>query len=154
MNLGMIMFRVLTAMFLLLPLTSVLAEESQDNKNYLGVFVGITEEDRRDSAPTLAIEYARRLSERFGIGGVVEYAFGDANFLILAVPFNLHLNKWKLYVAPGIEIEEDGDEKYLTRLGIEYGFDVGSIEIAPTFNVDFVDGDDVVVVGVVFTKGF
>ncbi len=148
------MFRVLIAVFLLLPLTSVFAEESKEGKNHLGVFVGLTEEDRREKAPTLAIEYARRLSEPFSIGGMAEFAFGDANFLILAVPFNLHLNKWKLYVAPGVEIEEDGDEKYLTRLGIEYGFEVGNIEIAPTFNVDFVDDDSVMVVGVVFGKDF
>jgi hypothetical protein len=52
-----------------------------------------------------------------------------------------------------VEDGEHGSES-LVRLGGEYAFEFGAWEISPQLNVDFVDGDQVAVLGVSFGKGF
>jgi hypothetical protein len=37
---------------------------------------------------------------------------------------------------------------------VEYAFEVGDFEISPQFDVDFVDGDQVLVFGLAFGQGF
>lgn len=120
--------------------------------NLVGVFLGVTDEGREE-APTIGIEYERRINASFGIGAVAEYASQDLDFFVFAVPFAFHNGPWKLYVAPGIEDSDHGSE-YLTRIGAEYAFEVGAFEIAPQLNVDFVDGEEIWVAGLVFAKGF
>jgi hypothetical protein len=58
-----------------------------------------------------------------------------------------------MYIAPGVEDGEHGTESLL-RLGVEYAFEVGAVEIAPQLAVDFVDGEEVLVLGVVIGKAF
>ena len=116
--------------------------EHEYHNNYLALFVGVTSEDRRDSAATVGLEYERRLSETFGVGALIEHAYGDLDFTVYAVPFAYHAGPWKLYAAPGIEDSEHhhGNE-FLFRLGVEYGFAVGRYEVAPQFDIDFVEID-------------
>jgi hypothetical protein len=63
--------------------------------------------------------------------------------------------QWKFFAGPGFE---NGDTtngtEFLVRVGGEYGFEVGPIEIAPQLNVDFVDGDAVLVIVALFAKRF
>jgi hypothetical protein len=122
--------------------------------NILQVFVGIAAEDRRDNGAALGVEYARRFSESFSIAGVVERTFGDLDVWVYAIPFVYNTGPWKIYVGPGIEDPDGHDEEFLVRLGVEHGFEVGSWEIGPQLNVDLVDGDQVLVLGVTFGKGF
>jgi hypothetical protein len=123
--------------------------------NYLAVFVGVTDEDRRERASTLGIEYERRLSESFGIGGIIEHAYGDLDFTIYAIPFAYHSGRWKWYVAPGIENpDKKPGTEFLLRVGLEYFFKVGAYEMAPQFDVDFVDGETVLVLGLTVGRGF
>ena len=123
------------------------------HKNTIGVFAGITGEDRRERAPTLAIEYERRLNEKFGVGFTLERAFGDLDFNLYVAGAAYHSGHWKYFLGAGIEDGEHGNES-LVRVGLERGFKVGSFEIAPQFAVDFVDGDAVIVFGAAFAKGF
>jgi hypothetical protein len=97
--------------------------------NLLALFVGVTDEGRHESL-TLGIEYERRLNESFGVGVLAEHAYGDLDFRVYAVPFAYHTGRWKLYVAPGIEDGEHGNES-LVRIGGEYAFEVGTWEISP-----------------------
>ncbi len=122
------------------------------HRNFLALFVGVTDEGR-DEALALGIEYERRLNESFGVGVVAEHAFGDLDFWVYAVPFAYHTGRWKLYIAPGVEDTDHGSES-LIRLGVEYAYEVGSWEISPQLDVDFVDGEQVLVLGVTFGKGF
>jgi hypothetical protein len=141
-------------------LASAGASASEDShegfhRNFLAVFAGITDEDRRERAATLGIEYERRLSERFGIGALVEHAYGDLDFTIYAIPFAWHTGHWKWYVAPGIEnSDHHSGNEFLLRLGVEYAFEVGAYELLPQFDVDFVDGEEVLVLGLTFGRGF
>ena len=94
------------------------------------------------------------LNESFGIGVIVERTFGDGDFTVVAVPFGYRIDRWKFYVAPGIEDSDEHGTQSLVRLGAEYAFKAGSWEISPQFAVDFVGGHKVLVLGVVFGKGF
>lgn len=84
---------------------------------------------------------------------MAERTFRDFDSTVYAMPFAFHTGTWKFYVAPGIEDGDHGSET-LVRLGTEYAFEVGAWEISPQLNIDFVDGDEILVLGVVFGKGF
>jgi hypothetical protein len=122
------------------------------HRNTLGLFVGVTDEGREE-AVTLGIEYERRLNKSFGIGLFAEYLFGDADFWVYGVPFTYHNRQWTFYIGPGVEDGKHGSE-YFARIGGQYSFEAGSWEISPQMNVDFVDGEEVYVLGIVFGKGF
>jgi len=124
--------------------------------NAIGFFVGGATEEAgsRENGVALGVEYERRLSPRFGIGGIVEHTYGDLDVWVYAVSFAWHAGPWRLYAAPGIEDTHHGSEKML-RLGVEYGIPVGGWEIAPQFDVDFVDREaEVLVLGLTFARGF
>ncbi len=121
--------------------------------NFFGMFVGVTSEARREKGIALGIEYERRLNKSFGIGLVAEHTFGDLDFWVYAVPFAYHTGRWKFYIAPGIEDGDHGRESLL-RIGGEYAYEFGEWEISPQLDLDFVDGEQVWVLGVVFGKGF
>ena len=123
------------------------------HRNILALFVGVTHEERRENGAALGIEYERRLNESFGVGLVAEHTFGDLDFWVYAVPFAYHTGRWKLFIAPGVEDTDRGSES-LVRLGGEYAYEVGTWEISPQLIVDFVDGEQVLVLGVTIGKGF
>jgi len=127
-------------------------ESHQYHLNVLGIFLGVTDEGREE-APTLGIEYARRINDSFGIGVIAEYAADDVELWVFAVPFVYYNGPWRLYAGPGVEDGDEGSE-FLARIGVEYAFEVGAFEIAPQLNVDFVDGEEVWVAGLFFAKGF
>jgi len=151
-----LLIAVSAATLLLMP--PVFAEEAgaeEEKNNSLGVFVGVTSEERREKGLALGVEGSHFFTESFGVGGVLEYTFGDIDTLVGAVPLVYRRGKLKLYAGPGFEDSDASDNpEFLIRAGTEYGFEVGSIEIAPQLNIDFVDGDTVLVVGVLFAKPF
>ena len=124
--------------------------------NAIGFFVGLATEEAgsRENGAAIGIEYERRLSPRFGIGGIVEHTYGEFDVWVYAVSFAYHGGPWRLYAAPGIEDTHHGSEKML-RLGVEYGIPVGGWEIAPQFDIDFVEREaEVLVLGVTFARSF
>lgn len=126
------------------------------HENTIGLFIGHATEDvgSRENGVALGLEYERRLSPGFGIGGIVEHTYGDLDVWVYALSFAYHSGPWKLYAAPGIEDTERGNERML-RLGIEYGFSVGKWEISPQLDIDFVEREaEVLVFGLTFARGF
>ena len=75
------------------------------------------------------------------------------NVLSLGVGYERLLNE-KFYIAPGIEDSDAHGSESLVRLSAEYAFEKGAWEISPQLAVDFVDGEEVLILGVVFGKGF
>ncbi len=133
------------------------AHEHDYHPNVVGVFLGMTSEERREQALTYGIEYERRLSSSAGLGIILEHADEESlNFTIVAVPFAYHNGHWKLYAAPGAEYAEElGETVFLMRLGVEYGFEIGNnFELSPQVDVDFVDGEVVTVIGLTLGYGF
>ncbi len=57
-------------------------------------------------------------------------------------------------IAPGVEDAEGHDREFLVRAGLAYDFEFGSLTIAPTLNVDFVDDEEIFVFGVTLGRGF
>jgi len=136
-----------------------LADESessahaQESKNEIAAFLGLTHNGRRDNAGAIGVEYERRLSERIGIGALVEFTAGDSDFWVYAIPITFHVDRWKFVVAPGVE-DAGGDTEKLLRLGAGYEFESSGIKITPSLNVDLVGGESVFVAGVSFGIGF
>jgi len=128
--------------------------EHEYHPNLIAVFAGVTSEDRRENGFTLGIEYERRLTESFGIGALAERTFGDIDAWVYAVPFAYHAGPWKFMAAPGLEDADGESSEFLVRVGVEYGFEVGNWEIGPQVDVDFVDSEEVFVVGITFGRGF
>ena len=133
--------------------TSSHENEHESHKNVVSFFAGVAHSGR-DNGAALGVAYERFLNESFGIGVIVERTFGDGDFTVYAVPFGYRIDRWKFYVAPGIEDSDEHGTQSLVRLGAEYAFKTGSWEISPQFAVDFVGGHEVLVLGVVFGKGF
>ena len=113
----------------------------------------MTLEERRENGVALGFAYERLVSESFAIGVLAEHTFGDLDFTVYAVPFAFRTGRWKFYIAPGVEDGDHGTES-LVRLGSEFAFEVGTWEISPHLAVDFVGGEEVLIPGVVFGKGF
>ncbi len=124
------------------------------HKNFFAIFVGVTHAGRRENAGALGVGYERLLNESFAIGVLAEHTFGDADFWVYAVPFSYRVDRWKFYIAPGVEDSDAHGTESLVRLSAEYAFEAGTWEVSPQLAVDFVDGDEVLVLGVVFGKGF
>jgi len=126
----------------------------ESHQNVVSFFAGVTHAGRRKNAAALGVGYERLLNESFAIGLLAERTFGDADFTVYAMPFSYRVDRWKFYVAPGVEDSDEHGTESLVRLSAEYAFEAGSWEISPQFAVDFVDDDEVLILGVVFGKGF
>jgi hypothetical protein len=122
------------------------------HKNMVAGFFGFAFEGSRDEGVALGIEYERRLNATWGIGAIAEHTFGDFDTWVFAVPLAYHAGPWKFYGAPGIEDGEHGSES-MFRLGVEYGFHRGNWEISPQLDIDFVDGEEILVIGLTFGRG-
>lgn len=126
----------------------------ESHKNVLSFFAGVTHAGRRENGAALGVGYERILNGPFSVGVFAEHTFGDADFTVYGVALAYKINRWKFYVAPGIEDSDAHGTESLVRLAAEYAFEAGAWEISPQLAVDFVDGDEVLVLGVVFGKGF
>lgn len=124
------------------------------HKNHVAVFVGAIDE-HEETAFSLGLDYERRLSRVFGIGVLTHYAFGDVRSFALAAPIFLHATeRLKFSLAAGYEDANHEDRETLIRLGVEYGFEVGRLTMAPMFAVDFVEDEEILVLGVNIGRGF
>jgi hypothetical protein len=144
-------------------------------KNGLALFLGVTNESGHDDEATWGLEYARRLSPRWGVGGLLDYAGGSQRNFVIApfVYWKPYSGGFTLLLAPGVEYHNgrgetdhhlfknetasvDEDETYFVlRLGATYWFHVGSrYAIGPTVDLDFVDGEEVWAYGVNFEVMF
>jgi len=124
------------------------------HKNVVSFFAGVSHSGRRENGGALGFGYDRLLTKSFSIGVLAEHTFGDADFTVYAVALSYRVDRWKFYIAPGIEDSDAHGTESLVRLAAEYAFEAGTWEISPQIAVDFVDGEEVLVLGVVFGKGF
>jgi hypothetical protein len=123
------------------------------SRHHAGLFLGNTHTDHDDGF-TFGLDYEYRLTERFGLAGVLDYAT-DVESTVLGAGVFIHLfEDWRLLLAPGFE-NHHGDNEYLFRTGVYYDIsldDLGfsserELTLSPTFIVDFVDGDENIVFG-------
>ena len=137
--------------------------EDQGHHDYpthaIGAFLGGTDEDKGDTEFTFGGEYEFRVSKHVGVGGIVERTpqghEGDGVTVALAA-MHLHpIGALRITGGIGREMVDDHENETLFRLGASYDFELAnSFAIAPTFNVDFVDGKENYVFGAVLSKHF
>ncbi|NQZ89752.1 MAG: hypothetical protein HRT54_19445 [Colwellia sp.] len=149
-------------LFTLLCLTLVSSfsyASSKDHQHFLGVFVGATHA-QSESEFSYGIEYEFKFTPRWGAGLVYEKTddahHGDGVEVTLAA---LYLHPWQdLRLGVGFGKEEVGGghpfKEDLTRVSVSYDFHIGGIGIAPTFAVDFVDGETATIFGIAIVKSF
>ncbi|MFC1664531.1 hypothetical protein ACFL17_02740 [Pseudomonadota bacterium] len=139
---------------LLIGVGVVQAQESEHQsfkKNSIELFLGGTYADS-ETDPSIGLAYERRLNEKLGLGGIVEYTRSDE--WVLAVPLYFHAAEpWKFFVVPGVEIEDEG-ESFLIRVGAAYEFEFQGWSLAPELSMDYVDDDVKVVFGLNFGVSF
>ena len=143
-------------------------EEELEFDNAVTVFLGGVTHFGSDDEPdesgfAVGLEYARRITSRFSVGLLGEYASTDAERdFIAALPVYGHITESLLLVAaPGIEFTsekgegEEGDETdFLMRFGTIYEFLIDTWVIAPQVNADVVSGNWSLVYGIAFGIGF
>ena len=144
-------------------------------KNALALFLGATNEHGHGTEPTWGLEYARTIHPHWSVGGLIDYAGGAQRNLVIApavfwFPFGEGL---VLMAAPGVEYHKGRGEVdhhllqaaaaevyedqtyFVMRFGVAYIFHVGArYGIAPTVNLDLVEGHEVWVYGVNFEVMF
>ena len=123
------------------------------HQHRLELFLGNTHNEGEDGF-SVGLTYEYRLNAILGVGGLVEYVGGELNEFIGAVPLFIHPYKgWRFILAPGFDSKQDRRD-FLFRAGVGYEFEIDRWSISPEFNVDFVDGEHVLVYGVSFGYGF
>ncbi|NIO41616.1 MAG: hypothetical protein GTO41_16405 [Burkholderiales bacterium] len=140
------------ALFLVMASSAYAAEskhesDAEEGRQRLALFLGTTR-DGGDSGFTVGLEYEYRVSQAIGVGGLIDRAGGDFDSTLLAGAFFFHFgHHWVALLAPGMEFNED-DELAL-RAGFAYEFKVAKrFNVAPAFNIDFIDGEERLVYGV------
>jgi hypothetical protein len=133
------------------------AEQAEEaySANTVGGFIGWTGADRRDNGLTLALTYEFRINESFGFGAEAERVFGDLDFWLATIPFSYHFGEWEVFAGPGVEKIDGGGTETLLRIGGKYSIEISdSWEMSPTVALDFVDGNNEIILGVLFVYGF
>ena len=156
---------LMLALAILMPQVAVAEEPGQNvhhgesehapHPHHVALFGGVTKAEHHDEEATFGLDYEYRLNEKFGIGAIVDRATGDLDTTVAAISLTLH--PWRgLYAlaAPGYEFH-DGHEEFLVRVGIGYAFHFGErYSIGPTYNIDFVNDEEIDIYGLSFGFGF
>jgi len=138
--------------------------EHEFHRHHAALIISNTQNDDNDTGLTVGVDYAYRIKPWLGLGGVVEYAGGDFEHLLLLAGASIHPYKnWVLLAAGGAEIHKEHDDydvdtpkrEWVIRTGVAYQFPVSdSWTIAPEFNVDFSEHQTLFVYGIAIGFGF
>jgi predicted porin len=131
-----------------------------DNAHHFpGVFIGYTNAND-ETHFTYGLEYEYKFNRTWGLGAVYEKIdnahHGDGVTVKVAELFYHPLNS--LRFGLGIGKEKVGGahphSEDLYRLSASYEYHVGDFGLEPTFAVDFIDGEQAYVLGVVLVRPF
>jgi len=129
--------------------------------NHLSLFIGATEAEEHhgekgDPDFTLGVDYERRLSQLWGVGGMIDWVVeGRREWLIGPIGFVHPYKGLKFFAAPCYQhIREGAKDEFVFRLGAAWDFEVGKYSIAPNVIYDFADEHDFLVLGVTIGRGF
>jgi hypothetical protein len=139
-------------------------------KHVAGVFLGGTNPEEGNTEFTFGAEYEYRVARQFGVGLVYERTndghdsvHDDGHGHLVAVEedvsialFALHLHPThalRLTAGAGMEYGSHIKDEGLLRVGAAYDFALGEgFALAPTVNVDLVDGDTAFVFGITLSR--
>jgi len=130
------------------------------HRHHASLFMGNTySTEKSDNALSIGFDYEYRITKWVGTGVMYDYTSGNINAHVAAVPLFIHpVENVRVYIGPGLESkkhEEHGHtsdaEEFLVRIGVMYDWHVMErYSITPTFEVDFVDGEQSYIFGVGF----
>ncbi|NQY63868.1 MAG: hypothetical protein HRT38_09035 [Alteromonadaceae bacterium] len=137
----------------------VFASEKILNKQYqINTFIGVL--DHSENKTFIAIEYEFKFDQNWGAGVVYEDAnntlYGDSvGSAVGSVYFHPGAG-WRFGVGAGSEKHHGSQYRTETlyRIGVAYEFNVGGVGIAPSFNVDRIDGETGNIYGVSVVYSF
>jgi hypothetical protein len=140
-------------------------EHAEHERNEIGVFLGVTtggeavQGANEDTTATIGIEYRRNLSSIVGLGFLAEYSGGERRNFVGMLPASFMLGSHaQVIVGAGWEQSSGhsgSGHEFVGRVG--FGYSIGLVPgntIRPEINVDFVDGEELVVVGATIGWGF
>lgn len=153
------------AMFMAWSPASAAEEAHEDtahtfHRHHASLFIGNTQNDGNKHGLSVAMNYEYCINQWLGLGGLVEYAAGDFEHLLIAIPLFIHpYGNWHLVLAAGTEIHNGEENKregdWLIRTGLGYRFHFGEkYSISPEFNVDVSEHETLFVYGVSIGLGF
>jgi hypothetical protein len=121
--------------------------EHEEHEQRVELFLGDADSEGEHGF-TVGLIYEYRFTELLGLGGFVEYAGGHHDAWSAGVPLFVHpYGGWRFALAPGFE-HRDGEDEFLFRTGVAHEFEVSDRwTVSPEFNVDFVDGEEILVFG-------
>jgi len=134
------------------------------HRHHMALLLGNTQSEETSNGPSIGVDYEYRFNKYLGIGGLVEWAGGDFDHLLLIVPLYIHPYKgWLFNVSLGSEIQKEHEEHeedkktrdWIFRTGVAYQFPVGErYTIGPEFNVDISEHETTIAYGIAFGIGF
>ena len=129
---------------------------ASDKPHHLGLFVGVLDDDEKDTA--IGIEYEYKFDSGWGVGAIYEKAknahHGDGVTSKILAGYYHPGAGWRLGIGYGSEKVGGHHSEDLVRYGVAYEFHVGGVGVEPSFNVDTVDGHSFNVYGVAFVWAF
>ncbi len=130
------------------------AEEEHRHKNHASAFLGATLQEDGGAAFSVGVEYERRLTDIFGVGGFVEYAAPQTDAFLIGLVGAVHV--WRgLKFTGGAGYERRHDSNHaLVRVGAMYDFEIGTFTVSPTVDVDAVREERSLVIGLNLGKHF
>jgi len=140
--------------------------DEPEKKNDIGVFIGaLSNLDTKETGISLGVDYTRKLTDRFAITAIAEYANAGEREALFGAGIEVEPGgSFKLIFAPGVVLdrsEEEGsaDESSLETLfafrsGVGYVFELPKVEITPMLYFDLVDEADGVVAHLVYGLSF
>ena len=131
------------------------AEHEHFHRHEITAFGGLTTHGRSETGGSFGAEYEYRLTELWGAGAWGEYTGGDFDTWLAGAAVTYRPVEPLRFLGSVGAVNDDGDYDGLVRVGVWYSFPVGEYFVAPTFNVDFVEGGDTeLVYGLSFGRAF
>lgn len=127
--------------------------------HHLSVILGGTHIEGEGTAETIGLDYEYRISDRVGLGAVVEHAAGEIDATTSLAVVDVHPFNNQLIVQLGVGVEarsgDEEDDVFVARTGVLYEFGHGRYSWSPQLHWDYHDGHpNAVVVGVAFGVAF
>ena len=131
------------------------------HRNHVVLFLGFTEGEEHHGEKgnpdfTIGFDYERRLSKRFGFGGMVDWVVEGNREWLVGVPAFIHIAKnGKFTLAPAVHrVRETEETEFLFRFGFNWNFKVGKFTLAPFIAYDVTEGQDFTILGAAIGKGW
>jgi hypothetical protein len=122
--------------------------DEQEYRRAIGAWVGGTNE-HGETGFTFGVEYVHAIiPEKFDVGGLVERT-GSPIEATVGLGFVHYHFFGPLYVTGGVGVEhKHGKNESVIRIGVGYHLKFGRLLIAPEINLDTLDREEALVIGV------